>query len=210
MVLKNRYINVPGLLLAFSLLLMPAFGFADTPKEILAKAKNKLSAAKTVTADFTMTANGQTVKGNLTSKGTKFALVSNVSSNWYNGKDLYTYNNAQKETTVFKPTSSELAEVNPLLYLNLADGFNVQGTKAKKSGMETVVLIPKKTGSGVKSVMIDIDSKTFYPRSIKITPSSGQPLTIAITGLKTDVNVPDSKFEYPKDKYKNVTITDMR
>lgn len=184
--------------------------FAATPQEALDKARRKLASASTVTADFSMKVNGQTVKGKLQSKGQKFALTSNVTSNWYNGKDLYTYNSAQKETTVFRPTASEVAEVNPLLYLNRASDFKVSGSKQKKPGIETIVLIPSKAGTGIKSVTMELDASTFLPQTVKIQPSTGSAITISLSGIKLNTSIADSTFEYPKTKYPGVSITDMR
>ena len=157
-----------------------------------------------------MKVSGKSVNGRILSKGTKFALTSNATSNWYNGKDLYTYNPSQGETTVFRPTAEELAEVNPLLYLKSASNFKIVPSKNKKTGIETVVLVPKSSGTGVKNVMLELDSKTFLPKTIKITPSSGGAIEISITALKLNASVADSSFEYPKAKYPKAKIIDMR
>ena len=184
--------------------------FALTPQEALNKGKSALASAKSVSADFSMKVNGQNVKGRLLSKGSKFTLISNISSNWFNGKDLYTYIPSKKETTVFNPTATELAEVNPLLYLNTSSNYKVAGTKKKVPGIETLVLIPLKPGGGMKSVTIDLNSKTFLPTKIRIVPNSGSPIEISLSNVKLNVSIPDSYFEYPKSKYPKVNIVDMR
>lgn len=184
--------------------------WAVTPAEALQEAKKKLASTSSISADFSMKAGGKTIKGTLQSKGTKFVLTSNVSSNWYNGKDLYTYVPSQSETTVFTPTRSELAEVNPLLYINSSSEFKATGTKTKKPGVETVILIPSKSGTGVKSVTLELDSKTYLPKNIKLVPTSGGTIDVAISNIKLNFKPADSLFEYPASKYKNVKINDMR
>ena len=196
--------------LLMGLLMIPSVVSAVTPKECLDKARAKLASASSLSADFTMKVEGQTIKGHLDSKGNKFSLVSNANSNWYNGRELYTYVPSQSETTVFKPTASELAEVNPLLYINTSSEFKVSGTKTKKPGLETVVLIPKKSGTGVSNVVIDFDANSFLPRAIKLTPSTGKAIEISISNVKLNPKLSDSAFEYPKEKYKKVKIIDMR
>lgn len=177
--------------------------------EILNKSKIKITSASSITADFTMKIGGQAIKGKLLSKGQKFAIISNGSSNWYNGKDLYTYNPKMKETTVFNPTAAELVEVNPLLYINSASSYDIKESKNKTAGVETVILVPKKSG-GVKSVTLGIDSKTFLPKTIKIVPASGSVIELQISNIKLDGKIDNSKFEYPKSSYPNVKINDMR
>lgn len=210
MKIQLKKIGFAKLVILFCLAFMPFCMMALTPQEVLNRAKGKLSSASTLSADFTMKLSGQSVKGTIRSKGAKFALVSNASSNWYNGKSLYTYVSSQGETTVFNPSSSELADVNPLLYINSSSQFNVTGTKTKKAGIETVVLIPKKSGTGVKNVIIDLDASSFLPKTIRITPSSGGQVEISISNIKLNQKIADSSFEYPASKYKNTKIIDMR
>ena len=184
--------------------------FAVTPEEALSKAKDKLGRSTSLTADFSMQADGKTFTGNIYSKGSKFAIISNAGSNWYNGKDLYTYSPSKNETTVFSPSASDLAEVNPLLYINSSSEFKVAGTKGKKAGVESVALVPKNTGTGVRTVVLELDSNTFLPKNIKVYPTSGGVIDITVSNLKLNAGVSDSSFEYPKDKYKNVQLIDMR
>lgn len=183
--------------------------YALTPSEIFNKSRNKISSAKTLSADFILKANGQTTKGKLYSKGKKFSLISNLSSNWYNGKDLYTYNKSSNETYIFKPDLTELAEINPLLYLNSASDYKVTGKKEKKKGIESIILIPKKTGTGIKSINIDLNDKTFLPVKIIINTTSGI-VELNISNIALNVNIQDSVFEYPKTKYPSVKVTDIR
>lgn len=183
---------------------------AATPGEALAKAKKAISGASSLTADFSLKAQGNTVKGKILSKGKKFAVNTNSTSSWYNGTDLYTYQPSKSETTIFRPTATELAEVNPLLYINTADNFKVLGTKAKKAGVESIVLMPKNTSSGIKSVTIDLDSKTFLPKMLTIVPSSGGNMVVTISSIKLNSNIPDSSFNYPKQNYPKAKLIDMR
>ena len=183
---------------------------AITAQEAFQKGKNIISSAKTVSASFNMKINGQSVTGKILSKGNKFAITSGSTSNWYNGTDLYTYISSKSETTIFRPTAAELSQVNPLLYLKSASNFNVTATKTKKVGVETVVLIPKTSGSGVKSVTIDLDSKTFLPKAIKVIPSSGGVIDISISNIKLNSNINDTSFTYPKSSYPKAKIIDMR
>lgn len=183
---------------------------ALTATEVFQKGKNKLTLAKTVTASFSMKADGNIFTGKLLSKGNKFTITSNASSYWYNGSDLYTYIPKKSETTVFKPSSSELLEINPLLYLNSSTSYNITTTKTKKAGLETIVLLPKTSRSSVKSVTIDLDSKTFLPKYIKIVTSSGGIIDLSILNIQLNSNISDSSFTYPKSSYPKAKIIDMR
>lgn len=183
---------------------------AVTPAQAIENARKKISSASSISADFKMKVQGQNVAGKLVSKGNKFAITSNATSNWYNGTDLYTYVPSRSETTIFRPTASELAEVNPLLYIKSAGNYKAVGSKTKKAGVETVVLLPKTSGSGIKSVTIDLDASTFLPKSIKVATSSGGVIDLTISNLKLNAGVSDSYFTYPKSKYPKAKLIDMR
>lgn len=182
---------------------------ALTPAESFRKGKEAISKAKSLSANFVMKVSGQTVSGQIYSKGSKFAITSNATSSWYNGKSLYTYDPSANETYVFNPTQDELREANPLLYLNTSSGYDIKATKSKKKGVESLILIPKKASS-VKSVAIDLDSKTFLPKTITIRPTSGAEITLTISGIKLNGNIGDGTFEYPKTKYPKAKVVDMR
>lgn len=208
---KNRLIRALKMIsLMLGGLLFCANAFALTPSEALEKAKKAIDGAKSIEAEFTLKYNGATSTGTLYGKGSKFAIVSSVTSNWYNGNDLYTYDPTSKETYVFNPTAAELSEINPLLYIKSSGDYKVAGTKNPKKGVETVTLIPKTKSSGVKSVTLEIDSKTFLPKTIKVIPTSGGTLTLTINKATLNKTLTDSTFEYPKTKYPNVKLIDMR
>lgn len=197
------------------LLFLTAFCFAAganamTASEAFSKTKAKLSGVKTLSADFILKADGQSFSGNIYSKGKKFAIISNGNSSWYNGKDLYTYSPASRETYVFTPSASELMEANPLLYINSSSDFKVQESKKELTGLKRVVLVPTGKKTGVKSVTVDIDVRTFLPKTITVILSSGQRLDLTVKNIKLNGDLKDSTFEYPKSKYSNVPLTDMR
>lgn len=191
-------------------MLMPLVASALTPSEALNKAKAKISAAKSLSADFSLTMGGKSTSGKLITKGSKFALTSGLTSSWYDGTCLYVYNPSTSETTVIKPSDTELAESNPLSYINSSGNYNVSGSKQATSGMETVVLIPKKSGTGIKNVMIQLNSSTFLPSKITMTPTSGGKITISLSNIKLNATVADSQFTYPKSQYPKAKIIDLR
>lgn len=209
---KTTYKVLPGytiLLIILSFLPFSAFG-ALTSVQVFDKAKEKITSAKSLQADFSMSAQGQTIKGKIYAKGSKFSIISSSTSSWYNGKLLYTYDKGANETYLYSPSEKELREVNPLIYLSSSSDYKITGKKEKTKGMESVILIPQKARSGIKSIMIDIDTKNYTPTKIIINTSGGGTMILNISNVKLDVNLENATFEYPKSKYPNVSISDMR
>lgn len=197
-------------LLAAMLILSPSSVMALTASEVFDRGKAKITGAKTLQADFIMKMNGRQISGKIFSKGNRFALISSLTSSWFNGTSLYTYDAGAGETFLSTPTLAELREVNPLLFLSSAQDYKITASKKKKTDIETVVLLPKRNGGAIKSVTIELDSKTFLPKSVKITPSTGTAVDITISNVRLNAEISNSTFEYPKSKYQNVTVIDMR
>lgn len=203
-------------LISLILLLMVSFApsamGALTPGQVLDKTASILKKAGTLECSFTLKADGGNMPGTLKTKGKKFSILTSVTSSWYNGTDLWTYSQTSGETTLIKPTQSELAETNPLLYVDgYASSFKASFAPKQTKGKYTVVLTPLKSGTGISSVVLVIDSSTFKPTTIMVHQKSGKGnITLSVKNLKTGGSVRDSDFVYPASKYKNVKIVDLR
>lgn len=191
---------------------MMAFGQGNlTAPQILSKTVNLISTGKGIDAEFTVINSGYSGKGTLKSSGEKFTIKMPDVEIWYNGKDMYTYNKRSGETTVITPTQEELAESNPLAYVTGAQkNYNVVFSTVKKAGKYVLELTPKTKGGDIKRVTLTVKPANFTPEKLVVEPTSGSPITIEITTLKTGVACSYSDFEYPKSKYPKIEIIDLR
>lgn len=207
-----------GKKIKFALLLMlAAIAFTATtsraasPSEVISETKYKLQFSKTISIEFAMMEGTDTLAtGKILGKGSKFAIISNLSYSWYNGTDLYTYTPKKKETVVMRPNAQQLMEANPLMYLHSLSKFKVTGAKTQKPGLETVVLIPKAKGSGVKSVVVEIDKSNYMPTRFVINPTTGKSYDIIIKKLRLNSTIDNGQFNYPAGEYKGVPVIDLR
>lgn len=185
-----------------------AFG-AETAAQLLTRCSARISKAGGIQASFKMTG-AASASGTLYSQGRQFALISNASSSWYDGQHLWTYNPSTNETTLVKPTASEIREANPLSFVGAASQFNAAYAKTSPAGTKTVVLTPKSKKLGVKSVSLTLNVKTLLPSKIVVVPSSGKAITLSITGIATGKKFAASTFKYPSKKYPKATLVDLR
>lgn len=184
---------------------------AETPGQVMKRASALIERASGVEAGFTMTSGGKTLKGTLKSSAAGFVLSTPGYSSWYDGKNLWTYNATSRETTLTIPTGEELREANPMMMVSGYEGiFTPAFAKKQTAGTRTLVLMPKSKKTGLKNVVVVLDSKTYRPKRITVTPSSGSATTVTLTSLRTDVKFPKSTFTYPKSKYPKVEIIDLR
>ena len=113
--MKNIKLSAVLLMVAAFFMIMPCAraNAAETAQSVLAKASAKVTGTKGMSCAFTLSASGRSVKGTLKSSGKKFALITPVSSSWFDGRNMWTYNPSSAETTLVNPTADEIAETNP-------------------------------------------------------------------------------------------------
>ncbi|MBD5184186.1 MAG: hypothetical protein HDS97_04750 [Bacteroidales bacterium] len=184
---------------------------ASTPQDILSKAAGKVRGAKGVDASYSLSSKGQSLQGVLKSVGSKFYVKAGGMETWYNGKELYTYNPSSKETTVMLPSASELAEVNPLLYLNQYNQyFTPVFSKNNQAGKYIIDLNSKSRKAPAKKITVFLNAKTLAPEKFIITSQDGSVATLTITKLNFAASIGSSTFNYPKSRFPNVNIVDLR
>lgn len=204
-------------LTAFSLLALLSIIFlfpasaAPTAQQVLAKTAAVMNKSGSLVCSFSVNTGGNTITGTLKNSGKRFAVVTSSASSWYNGKNLWTYNPSSGETTLVTPTQAELAEVNPLLYVNsYSSNFTASLSKTAKAGSYDVVLTPKKRNSGIKSVIISINASDWHPTRVVVRPTSGKAVTLTVKNLRLGAKISPSEFEYPKKKYPKAEVIDLR
>lgn len=190
---------------------MQAYGASYTATEVARKAAAAVGGSKSFTVSFKLTAEGHSVDGTLKTSGKKFSVTTAGECSWYNGKDLYTYNPRTKETTVVTPSAAELAEVNPLLYVNgSSNAYTASFSKKRAAGKYIVELTPKSRKSTVRKIVVTVSSSTFLPEKITVNTASGQTAEVAVISLKRNAVHAASEFEYPRSRYRGAEIIDLR
>lgn len=182
-----------------------------TAQQVVAKTASLVNGAKGLQATFTVSASGHSSKGSIKASGRKFTVEMPEVAYWYDGAALFTYNSRTSETTVVTPTASELAEANPLLYMNgIAGGYTAVFSKQKVAGRYVVEITPKSTKSGIRKIVATVNASTFYPEKVSVTGSGNVVSSLIVTSLKLNVSIPVSSFVYPKTRYPNAEIVDLR
>lgn len=184
---------------------------AETADQILKKASAAINNANGLSASFNIDYGTQRLTGTLKTSGKMFVLQTSSSSTWYDGKNMWTFNAKNNETTLINPTAQEVAEANPLLLVNsYSMQFVASFAKNQTKGNKTILLTPKSKSIGYKSVMVTIPDGSNYPSMLVVVPSSGQTVKINISNVRTSQKFSNSTFVYPKSKYPKAEIVDLR
>ena len=182
-----------------------------TADKIIEKSAGIITASKGLSAQFKITANGQSGIGTVKSMGDKFMVTLPDVQVWYNGVGLYTYNSRTQETTVVTPSAEELMESNPLLYVKAYQkSFTPSFASEKKTGKYIINMLPKNKANDIKKLTFTINSTTFEPEKITAEFSGGNKMNIEITSFKKNASISASEFEYPQSKYPKAEIIDLR
>jgi len=191
-----------------------SYGFANaapTASSVLSKASSKINGAKGIYCSYTISAGKNRISGILKSVDSKFYIVAGGNTSWYNGKDLYTHTSASGETTIVKPTKSELAETNPLSYLKgYSSIYNATFSKNTPKGKYVVDLLPKSRKAPVRKITVTLNAKTYVPEKMVITDLNKSVTTVTISKISYNTSIPSSTFEYPRSKYPKAMIVDLR
>lgn len=205
----RRFFPAVLLMLFLSFSALSVYAAEKTPSAALQACVSKLSSAKSLKAGFTASISGRSLSGTLLTKGQKFAITMPGLGSWYDGKTLWSYNAQNKETAMWYPTKAELAESNPLLYLSSATDYTVKDGTGAKKGERVLILTPKKRNSGVKSVIVTINTATNLPKVIKVSAGSSSS-SITLNSVTMNPALSDSQFSYPKKSYPGVPVIDLR
>ncbi|MDE6484210.1 MAG: hypothetical protein K2L14_02310 [Duncaniella sp.] len=197
-------------ILIFTYLLMAAVAVnAQSAANILSRAAEKLAAAKSISAEYAVVADGRTMNGNITVAGEKFFIDSREIKSWYDGKTQWTYSAEIGEVNVTEPTAEELAQVNPFAIINAFRSNFTARTLSNKDGVVTVEMLPKVSGD-IKKTILTLNTSTLFPSRIVIYLSSGSVLAINIKSISEGMRLPDSHFRFNPASMPGVEVVDLR
>ncbi len=207
--MRKRFKYILGLVMILGVAV--SMSAAETADGMLKKAAAGINGTSGLSASFTLDYGSQKVTGTMKAAGKKFALQTSSTSTWYDGKNMWTYNANNNETTLMNPTPQEVAEANPLSIVNsYSANFTAAFAKTQTKGNKTIVLTPKSKQTGYKSVHVTIPDGSTFPTRLVVIPTSGQKVTVTISQVKSGLKLPDATFVYPKAKYPKAEIVDLR
>lgn len=199
-------------LLMLIAMLSPFSAYGElTATEIVKKSARLITGSTGFKSQFSLQSGNNKMEGMIVGSGDKFHITTPVSQTWFNGKNMWTYNSRSKETILTIPTPQEIAETNPLRLLRTnSTDYKAIFAKTQIKGKHVIVLVPRKSGTGIKRVDIVLSAAGCLPESIKVTPDNGPVSTVKINKIQTGLKISASEFEYPKSKFANIEVVDLR
>lgn len=202
----------PIKLTAILVFLLTSFSVsAENAEQILDNAAKKISAAKSITAKYSLvTSDGNSSGGSIVMSGEKFVMTSADMTVWFDGKTQWSLMPSNSEVNVSEPTAEELQQINPIFIIN-AFRKAYTASLVKKDASQTVITLKAKDAKAdISLATVTLNSSTLMPMTISIKMASGQRATIRISSLKTGAKLPDSTFRFDAKAHKGIEIIDLR
>lgn len=195
------------------------FGQADAKsKNILKKSELHYKAFKTISADFTLTTNGegrkaQSNKGKLFIKGNQFKLDYADQSIYCDGKSIWSYNPVDEEVTLetYKKKTNDLSPQDMFNLYNRNYKSSFEGTvKAGKEIHNVIKLVPKKKKEKFAYVKVHIDSKTNELKKVIQHFKNGSEVIVIVNQLMPNKPLADGFFVWQASEHKGAVLVDLR
>lgn len=146
----------------------------------------------------------------LTVSREKFRYSFGTMTVYYDGTSQWTVDNDAKEVSLTTPTADEIAETNPLAFVNnFRTNYTVSNIK-ESGGTYSVRLTAKSKSSYVRSADVVVSGSTWLPTHITAKLSSGQTLTIRVLSAVKGAALAASQFKYDTKKNPDYELIDLR
>lgn len=198
------------ILIGFIACLLPAN--AITVNEIMSRAVKATTGTGNLTATFAISSpsgNGP-VKGNIAVSGSKFAFTSPQTSIIFNGETQWTVDNEAKEVSIYNPDTDEIQQVNPFAIIRNHQSLYKSRLISSSNGLYKIELTPKDSAQSMSKIMLTLTAADYMPASIVLHLSDGNIINVEVTGIRTGVNIPSSRFVFNKGNYPGYEIIDLR
>ncbi len=204
------------------MLLLTGFSatFAQDAKAILDKLATDSKNYKTIQGNFEYKLENKEAnifensKGTFLIKGDKYFLSILGTETYFDGTNSYSYMKEVNEVTIQKPEKDSDDFLKPSnLFTIYQKGYTSHYVgKVLENGknIHLIDLLPNNENVNYKKLVIKIEVKTNKLVAIQSIGKHGDNVTVYITKMQTNKQIPNSKFIFDKAKYPDVEIIDMR
>lgn len=185
---------------------------ATTATSVLDQTADKLTKARSVTAEYTITSGAGKDKGKIILASGKFTLTSSTLRTWYDGLTLWTYSPDLGEVNITHPTSEELLQINPFAIISTyKQHYTAKLLNTQNKDTYSVELTPKtKEGTYFSKALITVDATTYFPREVKLILQDKSTVNIEVNSVTTGTLIGQQTFVFDQSDAPDAEIVDLR
>lgn len=181
-----------------------------SPITVADKVVSTLRSAPSMSIKVIMRTGTDNLTADLTLAKEKFTFKSGTMTVLYDGTTQWTVDAGAGEVSITTPTAEELAETNPLAFLqNYKKNYKVEKV-AQSSDSYTIVMSALRKSSYVRTARVIINTKTWLPTQITALLSTGQNLTINVIACTKGSQLPITYFRLNQKAIPSYEIIDLR
>lgn len=181
-----------------------------TAAQVLDKVANALSNNGSTTLDMVIQNGGQSLNAQLVMSRNMFTYRFGTLYVLFDGKTQWTIDYDSQEISITEPTAEELAEVNPLAFVqNYKKNFNVS-LVSQNGGTYTIKMTALRKSSYIRSAQVVISAETWMPTHVTALLSTGQTLTIRIFSPVKGKPLAPSSFKFNAKDFEGYEIIDLK
>ncbi len=214
--IRTKHNNVAVRILAVVLLAVgvaftgQAANASMTATAVLDKVVAALRSAPSLTMKMTMRNGADTFSADLTVAKEKFTFKAGNMSVFYDGKTQWTVDSDSREVSITEPTPDELAETNPLAFVqSYKKNYKVEKV-SESGGTYTIKMTALHKSSYIRSAQVVISGKTWLPTHITALLATGNTLTVSVSTAAKGAALPDSYFRFVTKGNTSYEIIDLR
>ena len=154
-----------------------------------------------------------TVSGTMDIQGKKFTITMPEMQSWFDGKTQWTMLTDDDEVSISEPTGAELQAINPYAFIGIyKQGFNYKikkGTLSNGKSGYKIFLNADNKKQDIREIYLEVDNQ-YNPVRVSMRQGKNQWVRIVVNSFRTGQKFADSHFTFPKEKYPNAIIIDLR
>lgn len=183
-----------------------------TAEKVMDNVVNALRSAPSLSLKMTVqggAANDKTT-ANITLAREKFTLDTGPMAVFYDGTSQWTVDKTVSEVSLTTPDADEVAETNPLAFMqNYRKKYKTTLT-ASGDGTYTVRMTALSKSSYVRSATVTVSSAVWMPTLVVADLSTGQKMTVRVLEARVGKAMPISAFRYNPADYPGYELIDLR
>lgn len=181
--------------------------------QLLDKCAAKLLDAPSVSATFSIAADGGDVAGEILVSRECFRLTSPRLNMWFDGRTQWTALAKTREVNVTEPTAEELLSSNPFAIITgYSTRYNCRMIKSASDthAVRQVELTPKTAAGDIRRAVISIDTRTLWPVKAVVTMTSGATVRATVSDCRIGKKPASTAFRFQPSLLPGYEIIDLR
>ncbi len=172
---------------------------AQNADAVARRLQAKYANINTLSADFTQTAGGQTLRGQISVRGEAFRLQLPGQTLVTDGSTLWSYSESEEQVVIQDYDPSDVGFQIGQLFTDYLTVFRATGaSRAKIGGVDHDVLAlkPREAGSSVRDVTVYARSSDGVPARIRVHDVNGATLAFDLRNVRLNPSLPASTFRF--------------